>query len=271
MASKKITELDPLGTKPSDTDLLVVVDLANNKTKKLQVNKAMEAAPVQSVNGADGAVTFDYVESINGKKGVIPLLKLADIEDLLSELARIEAKIGGGGKVKPFAPPEAAINITTTPPTSSPTTFYFGTDLAMDDTGTVAKQASNGAQKNIVAWDWTIPLTGGTKYASDNVTHTLPAGNTNEKSRPFTIELTVTDNAKSASNNQDAYNEQGTVTKTITLVPAPLEEPKNQTIQIMLLNANFNPILRAPKVTQAAVQWEDFNASPNIHVWNIYN
>lgn len=56
MADKRITQLDAITT-IADLDVLPIVDLSDNTTKKITVAQTKLLAPVQSVNGSTGAVT----------------------------------------------------------------------------------------------------------------------------------------------------------------------------------------------------------------------
>jgi len=230
---------------------LGVVDVANNKTKKLLVNKAMEAAPVQSVNGADGDITFDYVESINGK-GADPSrnidLQLDDVNNLKSELARIEAKIGKGGSVKPVSPPTADVQVTAGP-------YYFGDTIDVDGT------ASDGAPETIVMYEWSFG-NGETSTAS-TYTHTFPVGNAGETKRQnYAVSLEVVDDAT-------PYAESGKFTVLLELVRKPLEEATNISFLVVLLNANGQPLLLPAGITQASVEWSNSVNDPT-HTWNLY-
>jgi len=249
---KKITDLNPLGAAPSDADLLIIEDDNASETKSITIANAMKAAPVQSVNGADGAVTFDYIKTINNKGGDPSRnlnLQLEDVNNLKSELTRLEAKIGGGGKVKPVSPPTADVQVPTGP-------YYFGEDIDVDGTG------SDGAPETIVSYKWTFG-NGDTSTASA-YTHTLPAGNTGETKRQnYAINLEVTD-------NHQPLAEIGVKAVLIELERKPLEGPDNQSSQVILLNANMQPILIAAFPFQAIVQTQDWPTASG-DAWNLYS
>lgn len=252
MASKKITDLDPLSTKPSDTDFLVVVDVANNKTKKLQVNKAMEAAPVQSVNGADGVVTFDYVESINGKKGPLAKLNKADITGLDTEIVAIWAAIGSGGGVNPKHPPEAKAEVQEAGP------YYYGATITLDGSNSDPNPVDPSNGNSIISYTW---KTGdGSTSTGTTTTHTLPTGNLGDTGTSYSINLVVID-------DEAGFNEKDGNTIFINIEPAPLEPSNSESANQLFVTSTGALLLRAPQFTQITTV---FNAGGGDEVETYY-
>jgi len=274
MANVKVPNLPPQSTKPASGDELIIDD--GTTTKRVDVSVLMEAAPVQSVDGNVGAVTLDYVKKVNNispnASGEVTLdvshikpITINDVTDLANQLA----KLGGGPKLKPHDPPTAVIDITTPPPDSGqPNTYHFGAIVNMDANSSTAGTAkSNGNQKLINSWAWEVPV-GGTAHTGNNIVgHQFPAGTHGQTSLTYVLQLTVTDNATVEG---DPFNESGTTNRFITLVPPDLEEPDNQSFQVMLLNANLQPILKAAFPFQAIVQTASW-PSGSADTWNLYS
>ena len=272
MANKTVPNLPEQSTKPTAAHELIIDD--GTTTKRVDVSVLMEAAPVQSVDGNVGAVTLDYVKKVNGElpdaNGEVTLdvshikpIAINDVTNLATELA----KLGGGPKLKPIDPPTAEVNISTNPPDpGEPDKYYFGAIVDMDAYNSVAGTASGGASKTLISWEWQIPAVTGPTFTSDNIVgHQFPAGTQGQTSISYTIRLTVTDDAMAQG---DPYDESGTTNRIITLIPPPLEAPDNQSSQIMLLNANLDPILQAAHAHQAVIQtdtWPDGSTD----TWNL--
>lgn len=249
---KKITDLNPLGAAPSNADLLIIEDDNASETKSITIANAMKAAPVQSVNGADGVVTFDYVESINGKKGPLAKLSRTDITGLDAEIVAIWAAIGSGGGVNPKHPPEAKAEVQEAGP------YYYGATITLDGSNSDPNPVDPSNGNVIVSYTW---KTGdGSTSMGTTTTHTLPTGTLGDTGTSYSINLVVVDDETSLA-------ERDGDTIIIQIEPAPLEPSNSESANQLFVTSTGALLLRAPQFTQITTV---FNAGGGDEVETYY-